>query len=472
MCTTTQIFIIPCYTLLSTYTLHTVFFSFRVRRSRVQKKDKSSFISIQTEAVFIKTENILPDVEYETVENIPTLAELRSNNGISTDHKTECRSIENILNEAEYRSNENISTDVETEYRSNENRSVDDEAKDRSNENRLVDDEAEYRSNENILPVVELKIDESTQTEAEFVNNISRPVTLLDMLYKDEQVQAFTGLESIKAFRRLCDTFERLEPKTCPSHCRFKTKLEDRILLTLMKLKMNCSFPCLSAFFHTTTTSAATYFYQTLRMMHQFLKHLIPWPSREEVKKNLPKCFDRFPRVRVVLDYCEFPVECCGCGECSVRCLSPKKRIHTLKAEFGISPAGLITHVSPVYGGRASDKFILTKSGILDKLEVGDCILTIENALIRSECEEKGIKLIQPIFSSDEQFILKGPEDIYYIEQAKVHIQQSILRLKTFAVLSDKVSWSMAPYFDEIIGVICGITNLSAPVLADNKFKT
>ena len=42
---------------------------------------------------------------------------------------------------------------------------------------------------------------------------------------------------------------------------------------------------------------------------------------------------------------------------------------------IGLTPAGAVNFLSADWGGRASDKEITLKSGFLDKLTLGDCVL-------------------------------------------------------------------------------------------------
>lgn len=85
---------------------------------------------------------------------------------------------------------------------------------------------------------------------------------------------------------------------------------------------------------------------------------------------------------------------------------------------------------------------------------------------------EKGLKLVRPSFSAGSNF--KFPENDVHtnteISIARVHVERVIQRLKIFAILRDQIEYHLLPYVDDIIKVIACVTNLSSPVLAENKF--
>lgn len=298
------------------------------------------------------------------------------------------------------------------------------------------------------------------------------PFTILDMMKSDQQTLAFTGVESLTAFKAICDSIELLETLWYPMGRRVDLVLEGRILLTLLKLKINCTFQCLGALFNISRQQAARYFYKTLHLLYMFFKRLIPWPSRQEIRRNLPKHFDKYPDTRVVIDCTEFAVACCRCLSCRLRCYSHYKGAHTLKVMIGISPAGLITFLSQTFGGRTSDKFLFLQSNILKKVEPGDSIMCDKGFLITEECKALAVNVIQPPFLKDKnKFSPQEAADTYYIAHARVHVERAIQRLKTYKILSDKISWLMVPQFDEIISVISALVNLSHPILASDKFQ-
>lgn len=58
-----------------------------------------------------------------------------------------------------------------------------------------------------------------------------------------------------------------------------------------------------------------------IKILSKSLKAAIPWPSREEISRNLPKCFEGFENVRVVLDCTEIFIQhpanlCCQDYDC------------------------------------------------------------------------------------------------------------------------------------------------------------
>ena len=118
-----------------------------------------------------------------------------------------------------------------------------------------------------------------------------------------------------------------------------------------------------------------TVFDSTIRILSQVLQVAIPWPSRQEISKNLPVCFEEFENVRVVLDCTEVfiqrPKNLC----CQLLIYSNYKGDQTGKFMTAVSPSGNITYVNKVYGGRTSDSAILSQSDLLQLLEHGAGIM-------------------------------------------------------------------------------------------------
>ncbi|KAL3187812.1 hypothetical protein MRX96_024566 [Rhipicephalus microplus] len=80
-------------------------------------------------------------------------------------------------------------------------------------------------------------------------------------------------------------------------------------------------------------------------------------------------------------------------------------KVHnTVKFLVAIVPNGYIMHVSDVYGGRASDKFITADCGIEDLLGPGDEIMADRGFSLSRNLERQGVKLNIPTFTKVAAF--------------------------------------------------------------------
>lgn len=289
----------------------------------------------------------------------------------------------------------------------------------------------------------------------------------MDMLLTDDQLKTFTGINRT-LLNNLTEAVSKCEIK--PN--QYKCSVETRIVLCLCKLKLNLSFKCLSVLFSLNRETCSSAFFVTLNSLAFVLKEAIYWPTKEEILSSLPKCFKKFKETVIVLDCTEIPVERPKCLHCHLRLYSHYKGTETFKFLLGVAPSGLIMYVSEPFGGRASDKAIFNKSDILEKLEpTRDAIMVDKGFAIEEECLLARIKLIMPPkLSKQVQFNDSDVTITKEVASARVHVERSIQRGKLFNIFKFKISATMAPYFLEVSKVVCGIVNLSNPILNDNKF--
>ena len=73
------------------------------------------------------------------------------------------------------------------------------------------------------------------------------------------------------------------------------------------------------------------------------MQYLIHWPSRDQIKSCLPKCFKNYPNTRVIIDCTEFQVEKSKTPTAQIQTWSEHKQRNTLKCLVGISPSGAFT---------------------------------------------------------------------------------------------------------------------------------
>ena len=132
---------------------------------------------------------------------------------------------------------------------------------------------------------------------------------------------------------------------------------------------------------------------------------LLKWPSKEDIKKTLPRSFCKFPSTRIIIDCTEIFLKK-PTSPCAQRATwSNYKQHNTMKALVGISPTGYFTFVSKLWTGNVSDRYITEKSGLLDKLEEGDSVMADKGFNIRDLLTRKKVALnIPPLCKGNSPF--------------------------------------------------------------------
>ncbi|XP_076621599.1 uncharacterized protein LOC143342003 [Colletes latitarsis] len=252
-------------------------------------------------------------------------------------------------------------------------------------------------------------------------------------------------------------------------------RIEDqsKIIMTLMKLKHNISYSILKVLFtRYSIASCRQIILNIIDILYDCLKEAIYFPNKDEISKNIPICFNNFKVGRVVLDCTEIfiqkPKNLC----CQISIYSQYKHRYSIEYMTGVTPGGLICFISNTYGGRTSDNVIFEQSNIINYLEKNDNIMIDRRFTIDKLCKDNDIKLICPPFLREKTQLSK--EEALFgteIAKARVHIEQSNQRLKTFKILSYRMSSGLVKKDEQIFTIICDFVNLSSPILKHDKFN-
>ncbi|XP_026285706.2 uncharacterized protein LOC113211529 [Frankliniella occidentalis] len=285
----------------------------------------------------------------------------------------------------------------------------------------------------------------------------------------DEKLFSTTGLPSVEFLDTVVIYFDKIAPEN--PRKPFHLSSRDRILLCMMKIKLALHFSTLGVFFEKSVQNVCNYFYDTVKVLAQLFKCFVKWQSKDIILNNMPKCFSYFTNTRVVLDCFELYVEKPKCVRCRVRLYSQYKKNYTVKVLLGVSPGGAITKVSKAYGGRASDKFITSDSGLYELCEFGDAIMVDKGFAIEDECQKYLLTMIRPPFLRQKgKFTRAEAVQCAKIARARVHVERVIQRIREYSMLKNKLQWRLTPYIDDVLMIVCALVNLSPPVLADDKF--
>uniref|UniRef100_A0A6P7GPN9 Uncharacterized protein LOC114339301 n=1 Tax=Diabrotica virgifera virgifera TaxID=50390 RepID=A0A6P7GPN9_DIAVI len=289
---------------------------------------------------------------------------------------------------------------------------------------------------------------------------------LLPFINTDKKMVAFTGV-NIDTFELIC----MCVLNTVSDNGIVVKNLQVEVLLVLMKLKLNLSFICISTLLDIQLNNCRKIFYRMAQVLSSALECAIYWATKEEIVENLPICFNKFKNTRVILDCTEIPVQKSKSLQYRIKTYSHYKKTHTIKTLIGITPSGLISYLSPCYGGRASDKRIFLNEKVLLKLDPNDAVMVDKGFLIEKECQEHLVKLIRPPFLKKKQQLSKQESvQTAEIARARVHVERAIQRIKVFKIMKEQIGTYLLPYCDDILKIICAIINISSPILSKNKF--
>ena len=276
-------------------------------------------------------------------------------------------------------------------------------------------------------------------------------------------VNFYTGIQNASIFLWLLSLFKDEIKYTC-----WQLNVEDHLLLILMKLKLGLFNRDLAFRFKITQQMVSRIFRRWVPTIAKHTKFLIVWPERTAVKKNLPLCFKRkFKNCTCIIDCTEIFIERPLNLNARAQTWSNYKHSNTIKYLIGITPAGAVSFHSPGWGGKTSDKEITNKSGFLDKLEWGDCVMADRDFTIETELATRGVHLKIPKFTKGKkQMAAKDVEFSRQISNVRIHVERVIGRLRKFTILQSKIPLSQIDLLDDIMIIISAIININNSVVS------
>lgn len=109
--------------------------------------------------------------------------------------------------------------------------------------------------------------------------------------------------------------------------------------------------------------------------------------------------FRHFNDTRVVIDCIEVPIETPKSLRSGILTYSHYNSGDTVKVLLAITPSGMISFVSKLYGGKASDNCITERSDILSQCWPHvDAVMVDTGFTVDKICSELGLKLYHPPF--------------------------------------------------------------------------
>lgn len=286
----------------------------------------------------------------------------------------------------------------------------------------------------------------------------------------DLLVFQYTGLPTANHFQALIDLINRFEINYFMGWKVININIDDQLLCTLMKLRLNLQYFDLGYRFKISSTTVQNIFLTFLHVLHEILfKGMMEIvPSREKNSFFIPICFAAFPNTKMILDCTEIEVAIPSSMKDQKAVFSHYKQRHTFKVLIGIAPNATITYVSELFPGSSSDKVITKDSGVLSHMLAGDLILCDKGFLISDLCAPLGVSVNIPPFLTTSQFSKEQVLVTRQIARARIHVERAISRLKSFRIL-DFLTPNMRVYASKIMQTCAALVNMQYTLLKENE---
>ena len=251
---------------------------------------------------------------------------------------------------------------------------------------------------------------------------VNAPITTAFIEDSDVRTKFYTNLPTYMIFTILFDLLSPLMKKS------IKLSLKDELLLCLMKLRLNLTNEDLAYRFGVAKSAVSRIFHKWLDVMYVKMKSCIRWLDKETVRQTLPNVFIKhFQNVRCTIDCSEIFIERPTSFKARAQTYSNYKKHNTVKFLIGITPAGVISYLSPCWGGRVSDKELTRESGFLNLIDPGDEILANQGFLIGDELAIRGARLTIPAFTRGKsQLSREEVERSRQMAMVRIHVERVI----------------------------------------------
>ncbi|CAC5415859.1 unnamed protein product [Mytilus coruscus] len=223
----------------------------------------------------------------------------------------------------------------------------------------------------------------------------------------------------------------------------------NEFIITLVRLRLALPVFVMSQLFGVFCSRVSSIFTTWMFYLYYVFKDCIVWPSRERIKKFMPKSFKKcFPRTRAIIDCTEIFIQRPKNPTVNARTYSTYKSHNTFKFLVNITPTGAFNFISNIWGGNSSDSYITEHSGFLDFVSPGDEIMADRGFTIRDLLtERKAYLTISPFtrkckWGKRKYLNANEIKKLEKIANHRIHVERAIQRLKSFKLIAQTISWN------------------------------
>lgn len=282
-------------------------------------------------------------------------------------------------------------------------------------------------------------------------------------------IQYYTGFTDFNHFMFF---FHCLGPAAFNRNNQFSSLPHiDQLFLTLMKLRQAKDDIELSFFFNISESTVSRIVTTWINFLYFQLKEITIWPSRELIDKYMPADFKhKFPSTRVILDATEIPIQKPLDVNGQSITWSSYKHKNTVKTMVGCTPKGVVSYVSPSYGGSASDRQIIERSELLDPtnklFDSGDSVMADRGLTVQDLFANQNVHVNTPTMLKGKTQ-LESHEVIHdrRVASKRIHIERVIGVSKRYKILKSDLPPSKLPLSSRIFFVCVVLLNFKNSIV-------
>ena len=209
-------------------------------------------------------------------------------------------------------------------------------------------------------------------------------------------------------------------------------------------------------------TSIRDIFTTFIQMMYKIFRQMnkVMFPSRDKLRKYLPKVFKTMKNTRCSVDCTEFKVETSRNFGRQGNAYSSYKHGNTFKCMIAVTPSGGACFVSDLFEGDISDVQLFEESGILKHIDPGDIILADRGFTVQDLVNPLQAHVNIPAFLKGRTSLSAAEElSTRKIAKARIHVERFNQRLKQFKLVGRTIPLSLAPLATQMVVVACALVN-------------
>ncbi|XP_077508829.1 uncharacterized protein LOC144120320 [Amblyomma americanum] len=281
--------------------------------------------------------------------------------------------------------------------------------------------------------------------------------------FTEEDCQFYTGLSK--------PVFDSLvKAATIESNKTFlKLSVEDQLLLSIMRMRFGLFYGHLARIFVLFISYVHKLFIYTLSVLQKVMKKVVVWLPRSLIRNSMPESFtlNGYEKTTGIIDCSEVFHQRPEKLLARAQTYSSYKAHNTVKFLTAIAPNGYMMFVSRAYGGRASDKFIMSDCGVEDLIGPGDEVMADRGFVLSTNLDIQGVKLNVPSFTRGKSQLSESEEtQTSRIASVRIHVERAINRTKTFRIFKHALPIRSKKTISDMIFVCGGLCNLKGPLIA------